>query len=136
MPDRGEFPDAEGGLVSSLAREESKVCHRCTVLVEDGFPDFVVPAPRANDEEIEVAPAPVQDDEAEAARFERALRQIGPCEAIDLLWHRLVLWSERLPLQDCAAGFDRVAGCDPFFPCVPVALLYPEVVSENVGEAR
>ena len=84
MPYRRQLPDTEHALVLTLARKQREIDHSIAVLVEDRLPAFVVVAPGANDQKIEIVVTAVKDDEAEPARFERRLREIGTRQAVTL----------------------------------------------------
>ena len=90
MPDRSEFPDAVGGLMHSIAWPERKVSHGVAILVKDRLPIFVISTPSVNDQEIEIVPAPMQNNKAKSFCLERVASQIRAGQLIDLIRHRLV----------------------------------------------
>ena len=86
MPGRHQLPDAEHALVLALAREQREISHGVAILVEDRLPNFVVPAPSVDDQEIKIVPASVQNDKAKSLRFQICLpRQKRTRQPIDLI---------------------------------------------------
>src|SRR5215471_1276582 len=67
VPDGAEFPDAVGALVAASAREEGEAGRGGVLLVVDGFPDLIRAAPGADDQEVEIVLAAMQDHEADVA---------------------------------------------------------------------
>jgi hypothetical protein len=67
MPNRNEFPDTEGRLVSRRARKNLKILHRVSILIMNGLPQLIGIAPRADDKEVEILFAAMQDHKAQAA---------------------------------------------------------------------
>src|SRR5262245_11865690 len=111
MPSRAQLPHAIGSLVSVLAREQRKAWHRRIPLVVDRFPEFVVAAPGADDEEEELRAAEMQDDKTklgiqlQPAGFRLRGEIVAP-HLPDIIGNRRLRAGEVVPFQPRAAQLD------------------------------
>src|SRR5205809_6805028 len=94
----------------SVARPEGEVGHGVAILVEERLPNFAVPAPSVDDQEIKIFSAPVQNDKAKSLRFKIGSSQKRTGQPIDLIRYLSILRSEPIPLPHRAVGLDRLAG--------------------------
>jgi hypothetical protein len=133
MPHRRQFPNAVRALVLAVAGGEREIGHRIAVLVEDGLPQFVVVAPGADDQEIEILAAAMKQHEPKAARFERGPFEIGAGQARYVIGNGAIFGLDGVPLEDGAGRFDRVTGPD-LLGRVAIAGADAGVGRENAGE--
>src|SRR5436190_2168954 len=111
VPDRRQLPNAESRLVCFLAGKQREIRHGVPVLVENGLPYFVGAAPGADDQEIEIAPATMEDDKAKSAGIQRSFCQVGSGQRADCVRHRLIFAIHRIPFQHTPRRLQYFAEC-------------------------
>src|SRR5438477_12956069 len=99
VPDGREFPHTERRLMHSVARPEGEIGHGVAILVDERLPNFVVPAPGVDDQEIKIFSAPVQNDKAKSLRFQWRARKKRTGQPIDLIRYLSIFRREFVPLQ-------------------------------------
>src|SRR5688500_4131082 len=67
VPDRPELPDTERGFVGLVPQKGGEAGRRVVLFVVNRLPQLVRAAPGTDDQEVELLPAQMQQDEAELA---------------------------------------------------------------------